>query len=174
MAVVQRRMTADEVLALPPDNSKDQLIDGEIVESEARLRHQRILVHLAPVLADWLDQHPGTGEAGFGCNWRMEDFNVFIPDVWFMAETALADRLWFDGPPDLVVEVRSPSTWHYDVGRKRELNLAGGSQVWLVDTESSTVLAFRRNDALEVGAGEQLTTPLLPGLAVDATELFDR
>jgi Uma2 family endonuclease len=73
-----------------------------------------------------------------------------------------------------VVEVRSPSTWQYDVGRKRELYLAGGSEVWLVDTESSTVLVFRGEESFEVGAGEQLATPLLPGLAVDVAALFDR
>jgi Putative restriction endonuclease len=85
-----------------------------------------------------------------------------------------------DGPPELAVEVRSPGTWALDVGPKlRRYEASGAVEVWLVDTPSSTVLVFRRDgsepgyaDAIEVGRGGVLTSPLLPGFAVDADELF--
>lgn len=35
-------MTPDEFLALPPDDSKTQLIDGEFVVTEVRIEHNRI------------------------------------------------------------------------------------------------------------------------------------
>lgn len=174
MAVTQRHMTADEFLALPPDNSKAQLIDGEIVVTDVRLRHNRIVLYLAHTFASWIDERPGAGEAGIGCNWRIDDRNVFIPDVWFMAASGLADRVWFDGPPDLVIEVRSASTWRFDIGRKRQGYLAGGSEVWLVDTAADEVLVFRGNQSWELGRGETLTTPLIPVFEIDLTALFDR
>jgi Uma2 family endonuclease len=174
MVLTQRRMTADEFLALPPDNSKTQLIDGELVMTDVRLRHQRLAGELFRLLANWLVDHPGVGQAGYGCNWRMDDDNVFIPDGWFMAGPTLDDRVWFDGPPDLVIEVRSPSTWRFDIGRKREAYLAGGAEVWLVDTAADEVLVFRGDEALELGAGDTLTTPLIPGFELDLTTLFAR
>ncbi|MCA1846431.1 MAG: Uma2 family endonuclease [Actinobacteria bacterium] len=80
------------------------------------------------------------------------------------------------------VEVRSPSTWRYDVGTKKRVYEATGlPELWLVDTDADTVLVYRQSspDAstfdvdLEFGAGEQRSTPLLPGLEI-GSELFDR
>ena len=83
--------------------------------------------------------------------------------------------------PDLAVEVRSPSTWRYDVGAKKDgYERHGLPELWLVDTEARSVLVYRRERAqsatfdvsLEVGAGEQLTSPLLPGFALPVDEIF--
>ena len=85
--------------------------------------------------------------------------------------------------PDLVVEVRSPSTWRYDTTIKfRQYEDSGVAEVWLVDTAAQTVLVYRRSTpqcasfdvALEIGAGETLTSPLLEDFQLDVTELFSR
>jgi Uma2 family endonuclease len=77
--------------------------------------------------------------------------------------------------------VRSPSTWHYDVGVKRTVyEQQGLAELWLVDVRAQTVLVFRRSGpeatgfdvALEVERGEQLTSPQLPGFAIALGELF--
>ncbi|HEX7277052.1 MAG TPA: Uma2 family endonuclease, partial [Acidimicrobiales bacterium] len=87
----------------------------------------------------------------------------------------------YDLPPALVVEVRSPGTWRYDVGRKKAVYEAVGvRELWLVDTPVSTVLVFRRaspesvgfDEDGEVGPGDTLASPLLPGFALTADELF--
>lgn len=176
MVVTQRRLTAEEYLALPPEPNT-QLIDGEILANDVSLRHHRILAELFRQLAGWLLAHPGVGEAGIGGNILIDEHNVFVPDVWVVAEAhrPARDARLFERPPDLVVEVRSPSTWRYDVGKKREAyRRSGAAEVWLVDTESDTVLVFRGDDALEVGRGQQLATSLVPGLAIDVGDLFDR
>jgi Uma2 family endonuclease len=184
MVVTQRRLTAEEYLALPPEPNT-QLIDGEVVVNDPSFRHQRISVELFRLLANWLLANPGLGEAGMGCNILIDERNVFVADAWFVAEARRPgrDARNFEGPPDLVVEVRAPSTWRYDVGKKKDAyqragcvpERSGGEvELWLVDTESDTVLVFRGTEALEVGRGEQLTTPLLPGFALDLADLFDR
>jgi Uma2 family endonuclease len=39
----------------------------------------------------------------------------------------------------MVVEVRSPTTWRYDIGRKRELDERHGvRELWLADTAGRT------------------------------------
>lgn len=177
MVVTDRRMTADEFLALPPEEHRKELIDGVVVVSEPVLRHQRIAGELFRQLANWTVDHPGTGEAGFGCDVVLDDLNVYVPDVWWVNEEHRLAResARFEGPPDLVAEVRSPSTWRYDIGKKRDSYLhAGLKELWLLDTAADIVIVFRGEEALELGAGDRLTTPQLPGLAVDVAALFDR
>ncbi len=79
--------------------------------------------------------------------------------------------------------MRSPSTCRYDVGaKKRTYERLGLAELWLVDTESDTVLVYRRSSpgspefdvALEPGAGETLATPLIRGFEIDLAALFDR
>ena len=76
--------------------------------------------------------------------------------------------------PDLVVEVRSPSTWRFDIGAKKDnYERYGVGELWLVDTAAYVVFVFRRSTpdaprfdvSLEFGPGETLTS-LLPGFAL--------
>ena len=176
MVVTARRMTADEFLALPPEPNI-QLIDGKIVVNDPTLRHQRIVAYLHGLMFLWAHARRGEGEPGLGFNYRIDDYNVFIPDVWFFSEEhrPVGNIPFLDGVPDLVVEVRSPSTWRYDTGRKKDgYRSRGVAELWLVDTKADRVLVFRDGEELVVGRGEQLTTPLMPGLAIDVTDLLDR
>jgi Uma2 family endonuclease len=81
----------------------------------------------------------------------------------------------------LAVEIRSPSTWRYDVHVKmRTYERYGLPELWLVDTNAGTVLVFRRSSpeasefdlALEVEAEETLTSPLLPDFTLEVGSLF--
>jgi Uma2 family endonuclease len=94
-----------------------------------------------------------------------------------------ADGTHLDFAPELVVEVRSPSTWRYDTTIKfRTYESAGVAEVWLVDTAANTVLVYRRSVAssptfdvaLELGVEEHLTSPLLEDFTLNIAELFNR
>lgn len=83
--------------------------------------------------------------------------------------------------PDLVAEIRSPATWRLDIGAKKAAYERHGlRELWLIDTAADAVLAFRRSVpavasfdvALELGEGEVLDSPLLPGFALALDELF--
>jgi Uma2 family endonuclease len=185
MALTSTRLTAEEYFALPPTEQHSQLIDGAIVVNEPTVRHQRITGEIYLLLTMWLGENPGHGEAGLPVDLLLDERNVFAPDVWWVPEEArpARDAKRIVGPPALAVEVRSPSTWRYDVGAKRKTyERLGLAELWLVDTESSSVLVYRRSSpgspeldvALELGASESLTTPLIPGFEIDLADLFDR
>ena len=185
MALTSTRLTAEEYFALPPTEQRTQLINGEIVVTEASLRHQRITFEMARLLTNWLLANPGHGEAGIPVDVHLDDFNVFAPDVWWVPknEKPARDAKRIVGPPALAVEVRSPSTWRYDLGAKmRTYERLGVAELWLVDTAADVVLVYRRSTpqavvfdvALEVTSDETLTTPLLPGFSLDLAALFDR
>jgi len=179
-------MTADEYLALPPtdQNRRLELIDGELVVNEPKLGHQQVVLRLAHQIMTWIDGGSGRGNV-FMPDVYLTDRDVFSPDVVWVGpgyrypedDGALRD------PPELVIEVRSPSTWRHDRGRKRDLyEAAGVVELWLVDHLSGTVEVHRRSSPGAPGfderhvlhAGDTLTTPLLPGLVLDLAALFAR
>jgi Uma2 family endonuclease len=177
------RLTAEQFFDLP-EQKHTELINGEIVVNAPSRRHQRIAGWLFYQLMHHAESKPGAGEAGYEVDIPIDDDNVFVPDVWWTTpeHTVPHDVLRAPGPPDLAIEVRSPSTWRYDIGLKlTRWEAAGLPELWLVDTEADTVIVLRRSAptagfdiALEVGPGDVLTTPLIPGFSLDITTLFDR
>jgi len=184
MALARQRMTADEYLALPPtdQNRRLELIDGELVVNEPKLPHQRIVFWLVTRITVWTEQGPDRGEV-LGPDVWLSERDVYAPDlVWVGPDHPYPDDQGaLRTPPDLVVEVRSPSTWRHDRGRKRDLYEARGvAELWLVDHLTGTVEVHRRSfpeaaafdERHTLHAGDTLTTPLLPGLTLDLATLF--
>ena len=183
MAVATQRLTADEFLERLSEPGV-QLIAGELVVTSGTPAHQFVVARLARTLEDWAEQHhPGT-HAYPGLDVRLGDEDVFKPDVAWSSTphdpfTARREELW----PDLVVEVRSPSTWRFDVGRKKRLyEQSGVRELWLVDLDARSVLVFRRSrsgvptfDAgAELFADDTIASPLLPGFTLPVSALFAR
>ena len=99
-------------------------------------------------LSNWTHAAPDRGFAALPASIGVDRHNVFSPDVLWISEERLPKRL--DGRiehlPDLAVEVRSPSTWRYDLGKKKATyERSGLPELWLVDTASRTILVYRRS-----------------------------
>ena len=180
---VAAHMTADEYLALNREDRRSQLVDGEIVVDEPLPLHQSVLHDLFLAVGDWIRAAPGRGRAWLPLDVRLDDRNVFAPDLLWYAESRGPGR--HDGRPspipDLAIEVRSPSTWRYDVGAKlRGYERHGLPELWLVDTAADTVLVFRRSApaapsfdvSLELVRGDVLTSAAMPGFALALDALF--
>ena len=185
---VAERMTAEQYLALgepPQGRPRTELIGGEVVVSEPRPLHAYVRDDLAGALRDWARAAHGRGRVTSPLDVRLDDDNVFAPDVlWYAEGRAPTRHATPPSPmPDLAVEVRSPSTWRYDIGAKKAGYEAHGlPELWLVDTAAEQVLAFRRSSpraggfdvAFELERGDKLGSPLLPGFSLAVGELFPR
>jgi Uma2 family endonuclease len=178
------QMTAAEFLALPEDPGRRwELIDGELIMSEPTWTHSDSQVAIASALRGWTRAGSGRGRAGMPIDVLIDQRNVHAPDVvWYREERAPRRG---DPPPylvpDLAVEVRSPSTWRFDIGRKKEnYQCHGVGELWLVDTAADVVFAFRRSTpkakrfdiSLDFSPGETVTSPLLPDFALAVDEIF--
>lgn len=174
------RMTAAEYIALPPDDRWRELIDGVIVVNDPLPRHAIVQVRLGAALQNWIDAAPGRGFGMTPTDVDIDEHNVFAPDLLWMARLRTADER-LPRIPDLCVEIRSPTTWRYDVGTKLvHYQAAGLRELWLVDTIAESVIVQRRSApaardfdvALELSADDKLTSPQLPGFALRVGDLF--
>lgn len=184
MAVALSRMSAAEYLATPEDRpQRTELINGTIVVSEPKLPHQRTQGRLYYFMQRWIDDGAGRGEVWLPADITIDDLNVFAPDVWWVSEARAPgpDAQLMDALPDLVVEIRSPSTWARDLAVKLPAYEAVGvPEAWYVDTEAHTVLVFRRSGSgsatfdvtTELGTDEALTSPMLVGFELGVGAIF--
>ena len=178
-------MTAEEFVALPshPRQRPWSLVGGEVVVNSALRIHDVAVTNVLVALEFWTRAASGRGRAGGAIDIAIDDQNVYEPDVqWYSTGRSPA----IDAPapylmPDLVVEVRSPSTWRYDVGAKKDgYERRGLRELWLVDTEARSLLVYRRaraasdsfDIALELTATDAVTSPLLPGFVMAVDEVF--
>ena len=178
------RLTYDDLLLLPDDGKRHEIIDGEhYVTSSPGLRHQDLVGRLYLSIGTWLAARPGSGRLFLApLDVVLSYYDVVEPDLLFVAgdQTAILTKANVQGPPALVVEVLSPSTRRTDARVKRRLfERTGVREYWLLDPELDSVQVFRpdagrlrRVDELSAEDGHRLSTPLLPGWALDLTEFF--
>lgn len=180
---VATRMTAQEYLRLPEQPFRLNLVDGEVVVSEPTRLHQAVLTDLLLALGLWCRAGERRGSVTPAIDVLLDDDNVYGPDLlWYAHERDPGRTEVRPQPvPDLAVEIRSPSTWRYDIGTKKtRYEQHGLRELWLVDTAADEVLVFRRSQrnapsfdvALQLTREDTLTSPLLPGFALALAELW--
>jgi Uma2 family endonuclease len=181
MATVEKFMTADEYLALG-DIGPSALIQGELVlMSPTGFNHGCIASNINFALATFVKSKKlgrvTTAEAGFYIA-RNPD-TVRAPDVAFVRAERIpqgGQKKFFEGPPDLAVEVLSPDDRTGDVNAKiHDWLQAGCVQVWVVDPQTQTVMVYRGLREISVYAlDDAITAPdLLPGFSLPVAEIFE-
>jgi Uma2 family endonuclease len=180
---VTERMTADEFLAIEDEHPRMWLVDGAIVVNSPSPSHQFLALRLIYALGDWTREADGRGLLTIPIDVGVDRYNVYAPDLlWYRAGTAPErDARPPYALPDIAVEIRSPSTWRYDIGAKKSAyEREGLPELWLVDGDAGVVLVFRRSAptaptfdvALEFDRTAKLTSPQLQGFALDVGALF--
>lgn len=133
--------TAADLLALPDDGTKREVVHGELLVSPApRMGHQRVVGRLLHLLFEYLARHP-IGEVHPGGNLHVGADSLVIPDLLVIdLESARSGDWTWVKRPLLVVEVLSASTARQDRFTKRRLYQEVGVPLyWLVDTDARTV-----------------------------------
>src|SRR4051794_15497434 len=155
-----KRMTAEEILAMPDDGVLRELIRGQLREERMTRRspgHSRTEARIAKILGFWLDTRPAprgeivSGEAGFRLR-RDPDTLVGIDVAFASADLAAAadpDARVYEGAPVLAVEILSPSDRYGDVYDKVDVYLEVETVVWVVDTRSRSVSVHRPGRVVE-------------------------
>lgn len=185
MAVEKQLITTDEferIANLPENADKTlELINGEIIEKmPSNPRSSAIAILIARKVGDFVDDHDlghVTGEAG---RYIISETNTFAPDVAFISKERQPVLPYEEGynpiPPDLAIEVISPSDSYSEVATKVAAYLRNGTRlVWVFDPENETatvhspnrVRVLKIDDALDSG-------DVLPGFKLALKDIFKR
>ncbi|MFN3980111.1 MAG: Uma2 family endonuclease [Caldilinea sp.] len=164
------RMSASDYIASPQSGQKSDLIEGVfVIASPASRTHELILTFLAGVFGSFVN-HRQLGElTGPNAAYRLNEENVYQPDLAFVSfhRLHLAGDIFFDGPPDLVVEIISPSSRQYDTVEKFvNYGRFGVQEYWLIDPIERAVKLFGNvnGQLVEIPTQEGvLRSRLLPG-----------
>jgi Uma2 family endonuclease len=180
----RQRWTYAEFARLPSDGAaRYEVIDGELVVTPApALLHQKIVSHLVWLLYGFVHES-GLGEVyGGPVDVLFAEGDYLEPDIVFVRkgrDDVLTDR-GIEGPPDLAVEVLSPSTAARDRGVKLErYRLYGVPEYWVIDPDERTIEVWNFTlgaDEPVVYRGAQTPTwsPAAPnkGLDISLAKLF--
>lgn len=183
MLVQTRLVTAEELERMPQHDAHIELVKGEIVTMPpAGHEHGRVGQWLSWRLAAFVEQHKlgqvYLAETGFILS-RHPD-TVRAPDAAFVFASRAAQQKrregFFDGAPDLAVEVVSPEDTVEQVDAKVLDYLQSGTKlVWLVHPRTQTITVYRSLDKVRaLTLNDTLDgADVLPGFAVAVQEIFE-
>ncbi len=138
-------MTYAEYCLLPDDGNRYEVLEGDLVVSPApNARHQDVIAELSVSLRVHAKAQ-GLGKV----LWAPIDV-ILAPDTIVQPDILFVDRDRLDmireniyGPPDLCIEVLSPSTGGNDRNRKKDIYARYGvREYWIVDPYEETITVF--------------------------------
>ena len=171
--------TYDDLLAIPEDGNRYELILGEIAMSPSpNKKHKRALSRLNNRTSAFVEQHQ-LGEVFFApFDVKFSPYSVVEPDLFYISREkrfTLGDN-FVDGAPDMVVEVLSPSNRMQDLVKKAALYAQYGvAEYWVVDPESQTVAVHQWKDGQYVALKPKkgiARSIVLKGFEVSIQEIF--
>ena len=122
------------------DDRWEEMIGGRLIMmAPASINHNRVIGNIFGLFNSFLKGRtcePFTD--GVATYLTEEDY--YIPDVMVVCDPDKVQSDGVHGAPDLVVEVLSPGSAHYDRGRKKDVYEACGvKEYWIVDPANKTV-----------------------------------
>lgn len=179
MPDVLKRWTREEVLALPDNGNRYELVHGELLVSPGpRPVHQLAVAALFRRVDPYVRAHrlgttltaPADLDLGAG--------HLVQPDLFVLAwRQGPPPADWLDvGVPRLIAEVLSPSTARFDRATKRALYQERAvADYWIVDPDARLVEHWRPSDERPAVLDQRLEWQPdagLPPLVIDLGEYF--
>ena len=179
----QGEWTYQDYLDLPDDGRRYEIIEGVLYVTNAPdIDHQFTVVEIAFKMRGFIMEHRlgYVLTAPFEAH-LSEKTRQVQPDVLFIkaANWPAPGAKFFEGVPDLIVEVLSPGSSRIDRHVKfSAYEQAGVSEYWIVNPKTRSVEIFTLSggeyDQLgEFTGDELLESKVLAGLTVAATTLFN-
>lgn len=181
MSTASRTMTYADLEILPDQESGDryEILDGELIVTPSPIPfHESLGIELTFLFVGFVKTHRLGRVFGDHVDIKLSETTVVIPDLCFVARHRLGiiGPRAIEGPPDLVLEIHSPSTRARDLGAKKALYARFGvPEYWAVDPETRTITVFAlRDDRYEVvpPEGGSARSEVLPGFTLDVDALF--
>lgn len=144
------KCTIDDYYALP-DDQRAELIDGHFYDMGAStVIHQMLLARLQYLFMECIERHEMPCIAlQSPCDVRLDkdNYTMVQPDLMVVCHGFDTNAIRYEGAPDLVVEVLSPSSRMKDMVLKlHKYQRAGVREYWIVDPKNHTVTVHNFTD----------------------------
>jgi Uma2 family endonuclease len=160
---------------LPTDGLRYEIVEGELHMAPAPVpEHQTISGYVTYFLMQHIQL------AGYGCIFAAPidvelGFDTVVqPDLVVILATgaAVITQRRIVGPPDLVIEITSPSTASYDRREKRDAYAAAGiREYWIVDPASKTVELLMLEGTIYRAEAAYMGQAVIPSMVLPAWDV---
>ncbi len=179
----QGEWTYEDWLNFPNDGWKYEIINGVLhMAPPPAINHQRSSGELFRRIANYVKDNDLGEVLEAPCGVQLPNQPAPVePDIFFVKKERLdiiGDQ-YVAGPPDLIVEILSPSTVQYDRDDKFKLyQKAGVPEYWLVDYEAKTIELFTLVEGDYTPAGnyagrEVVASTQLDGFKISVESIFN-
>lgn len=177
---LHQQWTDEAFMALPDDGNQYEIVNGELVMSNSGAEHGYIAVILSTILYSFVRTHKLGVVLDSSTAFTLKTGNKRSPDVSFIAKERLQGlkklpRGFWQGSPDLAVEVLSPSNTVEEIHNKIIEYFDNDTKlVWVINPEEEYVLIYHspKPDGFltpqDILDGENL----IPGFQMAVAELF--
>lgn len=178
--ITKKTWTEQELMSLPKEGYKYELIQGELIMGPAGIEHEEIGANLLTALRRFVSERKLGIVCGSSAGYWMKSGNLRSPDVSFIRKERLQGykrppKGFFQGSPDIAIEILSPTDTVEGLhGKIVEYFENDTKLAWVVNPEEQTVLIYHspqpsklltKNDLLD---GEEI----LKGFTFPIAELF--
>ena len=181
IATEKKIWTDEAFMALPDDGDRYEIVNGELVNmGNSGMAHGDLCAFLVGNLAIYVRAKKLGSVCDSSTAFKMKLGNKRSPDISFVAKERLKGlkklpKGFFEGAPDLAIEVLSPSNTFEEIHSKLvEYFESGCKLAWVINPDEESVLVYRKpqpekllkiTDSLD---GEEL----IPGFTLAIAELF--
>jgi Uma2 family endonuclease len=178
--MVRTELTLDDLEQMPDDAMHRELIDGELIElPPPESKHSDTATNIYDSLAPFVRLNRlGRAYPEAGYKVTADKRNWVQPDISFISNEYLArggKQRFFEGAPDLAVEVISPSERPKHILAKSNVLFQNGcKEIWIVRPETATIEIWtnpRKMDR-ELRIGDTLSSPLFGGWSLAVADVF--
>jgi Uma2 family endonuclease len=181
-ATITKPVTADELLAMPDDGNRYELVKGELIRmAPAGFQHGEVAMNIGAPLHEYVKRNNlgrvYAAETGFILT--QDPDTVRAPDSAFIRQERVEKvgsmKGYWIGAPDLAVEVVSPGDTVSEVEEKVTEWLAAGTEVvWVVSPKLRTVTVYRSlTDIVTLTEKDTLDGgDVVPGFQIDVAKIF--
>ena len=182
MTTAKKLFTSEDLLAMPDDGKRYELIRGELIEmAPASHNSSRVGLRFGRRIANFVEEHDLGHDVGAdaGINIERDPDTVRGPDYGFISYERAPQppplRGFANVIPDLVVEAVSPNDRQPEIDAKTQMWLGAGVRLVLVAYPETREIHAHHEDGSVVryGVGDTLAgDPVLPGFTCPVDDIF--
>lgn len=174
--------TDEEFMALSRDGQRYELVNGEVLDmGNSGMEHGYVACLLVAVLTTFVQQYKLGAICDSSTAFTLKNGNKRSPDVSFVDKERLKGlkrppRGFFQGSPDLAIEILSPSNTVEEIHAKIVEYFENETRlVWVVHPDEKYVLVYHapEPDRFLRSADHLDGEEIIPGFSMAVSELFE-